>query len=61
MEDPSFLARPVPYADFIVVGFLQFLKRLSYDGDVFDRAMQIDPSFLLLYEACVDWLKRDDY
>jgi glutathione S-transferase len=58
---PFFLGKTVSYADFIVVGFFQFLKCLSYDGDVFDRAMQIDPSFPVLYEACAEWLKRDDY
>jgi glutathione S-transferase len=58
---PFFMGKTVSYADFIVVGLLQFLKRLSYDDDLFGRAMQIDPSFLVLYEACAEWLKRDDY
>lgn len=58
---PFFMGKTVSYADFIVVGLLQFLKRLSYDNDLFGRVMQIDPSFLVLYEACADWLKRDDY
>lgn len=58
---PFFMGKTVSYADFIVVGSLQFWKRLSYDGDLFDRLMCIDHSFLKLYEACAEWLKRDDY
>jgi glutathione S-transferase len=58
---PFFMGQTVSYADFIVVGFLQFLKRLSYDNDLFSRVVQIDQSFLALYEACAEWLKRDDY
>src|ERR1700728_4795 len=58
---PFFSGETVSYADFIVVSFFQYLKRLSYDGDLFSRAMQIDPSFLVLYEACAEWLKRDDH
>ena len=56
-----FMGTTVSYADFVVVGLFQFLKCISYDGDVFDRAMQTDPSFPALYEACAEWLKRDDY
>ena len=58
---PFFRGETVSYADFIVVGFFQCLKRLSYDDDMFGRAMQIDPSFLVLYKACAEWLKRDDH
>jgi hypothetical protein len=54
------MGETVSYADFIVVGFFQFLKRISYDDDIVGRALQIDPSFLVLYEACPQWLKRDD-
>ena len=57
---PFFSGRTVSYADFIVVGFFQSLKRLSYDDDLFGRATEVDPSFLVLYEACTEWLKRDD-
>jgi glutathione S-transferase len=57
---PFFMGETVSYADFIVVGFFQFLKRISYDDDIVGRALQIDPSFLVLYEACPQWLKRDD-
>lgn len=58
---PYFMGEIVSHADFVVVGFFQFLKRVSYDDDVFDRAMQIDASFLALYQACTQWLKRDDH
>ena len=60
-EGPFFMGEVVSYADFIVVGLFQFLKRISYDDDAFGRVMQTDPSFLVLYEACAEWLKRDDY
>jgi glutathione S-transferase len=58
---PFFMGQNVSYADFILVGFLQFLKRLSCDNDLFNRVVQIDQSFLVLYQACAEWLKRDDY
>ena len=60
-DGPFFLGEAVSYADFVVVGLFQFLKRISYDNDAFDRAMQTDSSFLVLYDACAQWLKRDDY
>jgi glutathione S-transferase len=58
---PFFMGQTVSYADFIVVGFLHFMKCLSYNNDLFNRVVQIDQSFLALYEACAEWLKRDDY
>jgi glutathione S-transferase len=58
---PFFRGGTVSYADFVVVSFFQYLKRLSYDSDLFDRAMQIDPCFPVLYGACAEWLKRDDH
>ena len=58
---PFLMGKTVSYADLIVAGLFQFLKRVSYDGDTFDRAIQTDPAFLVLYEACAEWLKRDGY
>jgi glutathione S-transferase len=60
-DGPFFMGQTVSYAGFILVGFLQFLKRLSHDNDLFNRVVQVDQSFLVLYEACAEWLKRDDY
>ena len=47
------------YADFVVVGALQFGRRIG--EDVFEQMTAIDPAFLKLYEACSEWLKRDDH
>ena len=59
-KGPFFMGETVSYADFVVVGFFQFVKRVGED-DVFPRIMQIDPSFPALYEASAEWLKRDSY
>jgi len=58
-EGPFFMGETVSYADFVVVGAFQFMKRAG--EDIFDRVMKIDPSFPALYEACAAWLKRDDH
>jgi len=58
---PFLMGKTVSFADFVVLALLQMLKRISYDGDAFDRVVQTDPSFPVLYEACAEWLKRDDY
>lgn len=49
----------VSYADFIFVGYLQFLNRV--DEKLFQRFMGFDPSFGELFEACKEWLARDDH
>lgn len=55
---PFFMGQTPSYADFVVVGFFQFLKRLG--DDLFDRVMAYDRSFPNLYQACEPWFKRDD-
>ncbi len=47
------------YADFIVVGFLQFYRRI--DEPLFKKLISIEPVLGELYEACGEWLKRDEY
>ena len=59
-KGPYFMGDTVSYADFVVAGFFQFLRRTGED-DIFPRIMQIDPSFPMLYEACGGWLQRDSY
>lgn len=46
----------VSYADFYIVGFLQFAKRLGK----LERAFSYDSAFRNLYEASAKWLERDD-
>lgn len=48
----------VSYADFIIVGFLQMMKRV--DESVYDRIGEQGPAFKRLYEASAEWLERDD-
>lgn len=50
--------RVVSYADLIFVSFLQFLARI--DGDMFQRFLDLDPSFGKIYEASRKWLAKDD-
>lgn len=48
----------VSYADFIFVGMLHFMRRI--DEKLFERFCEFDPAFEKLYEACGEWLKKDD-
>lgn len=57
-DGPFYLGKKLTYADFITVAFLEFLKRL--DGGFYQRWVAFDPVFQTLYEACGEWLKRDD-
>ena len=57
---PFFMGRQASYSDFIVVGFLQFMRRVG-EEDVFGRMVKMHPELSELYEACGEWLKRDDH
>jgi hypothetical protein len=48
----------VTYADFIVVGLLEFLRRI--DVALLERYLSLDPALGKLYEASAEWLKRAD-
>lgn len=50
----------VSYADFHIVGLLQFLKHVD-EKAVFERTLQIEPALKTLYEASAKWLERDDH
>lgn len=57
---PYFLGEEVSYADFVVVAWLQFLQRID-KGGLFERFVTYDrEGFLGLFEACAQWLDRDD-
>ncbi|CAI6248900.1 unnamed protein product [Periconia digitata] len=55
---PYFLGQTVSYADFILVSFLHFVKRI--DENVYQRYLDFDPAFATVYEACRQWLVKDD-
>ncbi|KAF2651933.1 hypothetical protein K491DRAFT_75327 [Lophiostoma macrostomum CBS 122681] len=55
---PYFLGKTVSYADFIFVALLHFLKRI--DEGFFQRYLSVDPAFKTVYDACSEWLKKDD-
>jgi len=57
---PYFMGSIPSYADFVVVSYFQFERRLG-EEDIFGRIMKMDPSFPALYEACEEWLQRDSY
>lgn len=60
-EGIFFLGREPGYADFVFVAALRFMR--GVDGGVFERVLGADESgeFAALYEACGEWLERDDY
>ncbi|EMC92108.1 hypothetical protein BAUCODRAFT_276412 [Baudoinia panamericana UAMH 10762] len=60
-EGPYVMGKTVSYADFILVGLWRFVELLDEDGDMFGRGMNFDEAFPKHYEACKQWIKRDDH
>jgi len=56
---PFFGGEEVGYADLVVVGGLEFFKRV--EGRFFERVVRVEPRLGRLYEACGKWLERDDH
>ena len=56
---PFVLGKTVSYADFVILGLLQFIKRIN--EDFYKRAISIEPSLGTLYDASTKWLERDDH
>lgn len=46
------------YADFYLVSFLQFARRI--DEKIFERLCKMQPAFKTLYDKCEYLLKKDD-
>ncbi|KAM5354961.1 hypothetical protein ACJ41O_001607 [Fusarium nematophilum] len=56
---PFFLGETVSYGDFVLVGFLHFLRRAV--GDEKFKRVEGWPEVITLYQACEKWLQRDKY
>ena len=56
---PYFMGSTPSYADFRVVGALQWIKRLG-DGR-YERIVGYDTAFGKIFDACGKWSERDDY
>ena len=56
---PFFLGDTVSYADFVVVGGLDFFRRV--DDGLFTRIVAMDPSLEKVYDACREWRARNDH
>ena len=56
---PFFQGTTVSYADFVVMGGLDFFRRV--DNGLFERVIAMDPSLKELYEAGKEWLARNDH
>ena len=46
------------YADFIFVSMLRSMKHI--DEDMFEACLALDPTFPKLYDACKQWLEREN-
>ena len=55
---PFCLGDRVSYADFVIVGFLEYCRCL--EGDCLERVLRFDPVFGSLYDSCKSWLIRND-
>lgn len=51
--------KTVSYTDLVIVGALQFLRRIQ--EDIFQRVVEIEPALKDVYEASNPWLERDDH
>jgi len=58
-EGPYFMGKTPSYADFALVGMLQFYKRAG--GETFERVCSADPAFKAVYDGCEQWLQRAEY
>ena len=55
---PFALGKTASYADFVIVSLLQYAKRV--DEVIYERAVAIEPSLRIVYDASKQWLERDD-
>lgn len=56
---PFCLGSAPSYADFLIVGILEWCKCLQ--GGIFERIVGIDHAYQVLYDACTQWLERNDH
>ena len=56
---PFALGETVSYADFVIVAFLHFAKRI--DEAIYERLVATKPALKEVYEASTPWLERDDH
>jgi hypothetical protein len=59
-DGPFVLGKEASYPDLIVAGLWSFLKRLD-QGDLFERGMSYDQTLIRHWEACQQYLARDDH
>ena len=53
------MGKSVSYADFIVLGALDFFKRMG-EG-VYEKVVEIEPTLWTMYEASKQWLERSQH
>ena len=58
-KGPFCLGDKPSYADFLVVGYLEWFRCLG--GGILERVIGIDQAFKHVYDACGPWLKRNDH
>lgn len=56
---PFLLGKEVGHADFIVVGILEFGRKI--DQAYFERMVTMEPTLKTLYDASKQWLERNDH
>lgn len=58
---PYVLGIDPSYPDLILAGLWVFVNRLDKGGDLFGRIMGHDEALLKHWEACQDFISRDDH
>jgi len=57
---PFFMGSTVSFADFLVLGLLQFYKQIDEER-IFKRVIELEPALGKLYDAGKQWLERDNH
>ncbi|EMC91182.1 hypothetical protein BAUCODRAFT_127097 [Baudoinia panamericana UAMH 10762] len=57
-DGPFLLGSEVSYADFVIVAFMEALKRIG--PDIYDRVCGDEEALVAMHHATTPWLKRDN-
>jgi len=56
---PFIRGKDATYGDFVIASFFEWARRVG-DGEVYQRIVRSDETFLELQETCEPWLSKDD-
>lgn len=60
-DGPYVMGTEASFADLVLAGFWKFVQKLDDSGDLTGKILGFDPSLERHYQACKEWLQRDDH